>query len=413
LNVLHLNQSDIGGGAAIAAYRLHQGLRRTGVDSRLLVPGAKLKEETTTVLAPMSLAERALFKLTFKLAPNNTNLLRSWKILKMPAYQKADIIHLHNLHTGLYFNYLTIPRITREKPVVFTLHDMWGFTGHCAYSYECERWRQGCGRCPHPETYPAVQWDNTAIEHYLKKRAYAKSRLVVVTPSRWLSQLAQKSILGRFPIHTIPYGIDTDVYRPVDKADARRQLGLPPEKVIIMFGCADLNDSRKGMDFLLRVLENLPVGIKDEIVLYAMGREFSSWPKIPGIRTMHAGYVESDEAKVKCYSAADIFVSTARADNLPLVLQESLACGTPLLSTDVGGVSDLVRDDITGFTVPVGDVNKMIGSLVELVQNIGLRQKMAMQCRRIAVEEYGLVAMARKYECLYESLLRSGSGGTL
>ncbi len=405
MNVLHLNQSDIHGGAAIAAYRLHQGLRRLNVNSRLLVPEAKLKEETTTVLPPMTLAERALFAMTRRWAPNNTNLLRSRKLLKTPAYQQADVIHLHNLHTGLYFNYLTIPRITREKPTVFTLHDMWSFTGHCAFSYDCQRWQEGCGQCPYPETYPAVQWDNTAIEWLLKQIVYTHSKLTIITPSRWLSALAKKSLLSQFPIHTIPYGIDTQVYRPLDKAASRHQLGLPQDKTILMFGCADLADFRKGMDLLVKVLETLPSPIKRTLVLYAMGKESTALPEIAGIKTIQGGFVEGDAEKVLRYSAADIFLSTTRADNLPLVLQESLACGIPLFSTDVGGVSDLVRDGVTGFTAPIENIKAMAARLLELIQNNELRRNMAEHCRHIAMEEYALEIIARKHKVLYETLL--------
>jgi glycosyltransferase involved in cell wall biosynthesis len=405
LNVLHLNQSDLAGGAAIAAYRLHHGLRRAGVDSRLLVPEAVLPEETTTVLAPMSLAERILLKLTFKFAPNNTNLLRSWKILKTPAYRQADVVHLHNLHTGLYFNYLTLPRLTREKPVVFTLHDMWAFTGHCAFSYDCARWRHGCGQCPYPETYPAVQWDNTAIEWLLKNGVYARSRLTIITPSRWLSALAGQSMLSRFPIHTIPYGIDVETYRPLDQAECRRQLGLPRDKIVLMFGCADLHDSRKGMDLLVRLLTNLPTETKAQLILFAMGRGASLPPEIGGIALVQAGYVASDEDKAKCYSAADLFISTTRADNLPLVLQESLACGTPMLASDVGGVGDLVRPGLTGFTAPPDDLATMAARLLDLIQNTDLRREMAARCRQVAVAEYAVASIAQRHQELYASLL--------
>jgi glycosyltransferase involved in cell wall biosynthesis len=407
MNVLHLNQSDIGGGAAIAAYRLHHALRQLGVDSRLLVPSATLSEETTTILPPMSLTERILFKLTFPVAPNNTNILRTWKIPKMDAYQKADVINFHNLHTGLFFNYLSIPRITREKPVVFTLHDMWSFTGHCTYSYDCERWLQGCGKCPYPETYPAVQWDNTAIEWWLKKQVYSRSRLTIVTPSQWLSNLARKSSLGRFPIHTIPNGIDTDIYRPMDKAASRQQLGLPADGVILMFGCADLQDFRKGMDLLVRLLQALPEKLKSGLVLYAMGHDSSGLHDIAGIRTIRAGYVEDDGQKARCYSAADIFISTTRADNLPLVLLESLACGTPLLVSRVGGTSDVVRDGMTGFAVPPDDESGLLGRLVELIQNTQLRGEISARCRQVALEEYASAAIAQKYAALYESLIQS------
>ncbi len=404
MKVLHLNQSDIEGGAAIAAYRLHEGLNRIGVDSRLLVPGAKLHEETTSLMPPMSIAERAFFKLTFKVLPMHTNILRTWKIFDSPAYREADVVNFHNLHTGLYFNYLTIPRFTQENPVVFTLHDMWSFTGHCSYSYDCERWRSGCGACPYPQTYPAMQWDHSALEHWLKKRVYAKSKLTIVTPSRWLSGLARESILGRFPVHTIPNGLDTDLYSPMDRSEARRQLGLPLDRVVLMFGCADLKDARKGMDLLVEVLKTLPAETKQRVMLYAIGHAAEGLAETTGIATKMAGYVAGDRDKARAYSAADIFISTARADNLPLVLQESMACGTPMAAYDVGGIGDVVRQGVTGFTAPMGDLEGLRQRLMELIENPALRGEMAMACRKIALAEYGLTRTAEKYRELYANL---------
>jgi glycosyltransferase involved in cell wall biosynthesis len=404
--VLHLNQSDVAGGAAIAGHRLHQGLRRIGVDSRLLVPESVLHEPTTTVVPPMSLAERVFFKLTARALPNNTNILRTRRIPGLPEFRAADVVNLHNLHTGLYFNYLMLPRFTRAKPVVFTLHDMWGFTGHCSYSLDCERWREHCGKCPYPEMYPSVHWDNTAIERWLKRRTYAKSDLTIVAPSRWLSGLARESILGRFPVHTIPYGLDTKIYRPRDRAESRRRLGLPAGKKVLLFGCADLNEPRKGMALLLQVLGGLPPDLKENMVLYAMGRGSAAVQAAVGIETIQAGYIEDEETKACAYSAADLFISTTLADNLPLVLQESLACGTPMLATDVGGVADLVRHGVTGFTGRPDRPEELRNLLAELLRHDELRGEMSAQCRQIAVDEYGLEQVARQYADLYESLRR-------
>jgi glycosyltransferase involved in cell wall biosynthesis len=413
MKVLHLNQSDIGGGAAIAAQRLQEGLRRLGVDSRLLAPTSVLHEETTTVLPPMSIGERIFFKLTRRVLPNFTNILRTRKIFDLPVYRHADVVHFHNLHTGLFFNYLMIPRFTREKPVVFALHDMWAFTGHCSYSLDCERWRRNCGKCPYPEMYPAVQWDNTAIELWLKKRVYAKSRLTIVTPSRWLSDLARQSILGRFPVHTIPYGLDTKIYQPMDRAEARRRLGLPMDKTVLLFACAYLNEPRKGMDLLLQLLRHLPEEIKKNTVLYALGNGSEALQDLVGISTIRAGYVQKDEDKVCAYSAADVFIATTLADNLPLVLQESLACGTPMLATEVGGVSDVVRHGVTGFVAPPERVDELGRFLLELITNHGLRREMSVRCREVAVADYDLEKQAQKYRDVYEGLLAEGDGKTV
>jgi len=161
------------------------------------------------------------------------------------------------------------------------------------------------------------------------------------------------------------------------------------------------------MDILVQLLKSLPEEIKKNTTLLAMGRGGSSLSEITGIPIVQAGYVESDEEKARCYSAADIFISTARADNLPLVLQESLACGTPMLATRVGGCTDVVREGVTGFTVSPDDLTGMMNRLVELIQNTTVRLAMAERCRRLAVEDYAMKAIAQKHATLYESLIPS------
>jgi glycosyltransferase involved in cell wall biosynthesis len=249
-----------------------------------------------------------------------------------------------------------------------------------------------------------VQWDNTAIERWLKDRTYARSKLTVIAPSRWLAGLARESILGRFPVHHLPYGIDTDVYRPSDRAAARRELALPPDKTVLMFGCAQLSETRKGMDLLVELLRALPEAVRAHCVLLTLGRPFPGLAELVALPTVQAGYVEDDTRKAAIYAAADIFISTTRADNLPLVLQESLACGTPMLATDVGGVGDIVRDGVTGFLVPPDRPVELAARLAELAGGENLRREMALRCRQIAVEEYGLEAVARRHLELYESL---------
>jgi glycosyltransferase involved in cell wall biosynthesis len=219
-----------------------------------------------------------------------------------------------------------------------------------------------------------------------------------------LSGLAREGILGRFPVHTIPYGIDTEVYRPLDKANCRAALGLPQDKVILAFMSAHLGDARKGADLLLQMLQALPPAIKQKVVLCAIGRKAETWSEIDGVAAVQTGYLERDEEKIRCFAAADVVICTTRADNLPLVLLESLACGTPMLAFDVGGVVDLVRDGMTGFTAPANDVAGLATHLVTLIENSELRRTMAARCRLIAVQEYAAADIAKRYAELYASL---------
>lgn len=404
MKVLHINQSDISGGAAIAGYRLHQSLLAQNIDSQLLVGQAKLKSDRIIPVKQKRRLENQLSRLSRYLGLNYLHLVSSFDIPKYEFYQEADILNFHNLHTG-YFNYLTIHNLTKNKPAVFTLHDMWSFTGHCAYSYDCDRWKSGCGNCPYPQTYPVIQRDNTRCEWKLKNWIYERSNLVIAAPSKWLTQQAKQSILNRFAIHHIPYGIDTKAYQPIDSERCRHILDVPNNKKVLMFGAANLKDSRKGGDLLVEALIKLPKSLKAETVLLTFGYGGETISNAVGIKTIDLGYVSSDRLKAIAYSAADLFIFPTRADNLPLVLQESMACGTPMVSFKIGGVPDLVRHKVTGYLATPEDADDFCQGIIQLLEDNSLREKMSQNCRTIALDEYSLELQSKKYLEIYQKIL--------
>ena len=405
MKILQINQSDIVGGAAIAAYRLHQGLLNQGIDSKLLVGSVKTDSDRVAVVSRRYRIENQLIRFTYRLGLNYINLVSSFDIPQHSFYKETDIINFHNLHTG-YFNYLAISKLTETKPAIFTLHDMWSFTGHCAYSYNCDRWTIGCGKCPYPDTYPTIKYDNTSLEWKLKDWVYSKSRLTIVTPSKWLSEQAKKSMLNRFPIHHIPYGIDTEAYQPIDAEKCRDILGIAPNKKVLMFGAESLKDSRKGADLLVKALQNLPEALKSEILLLTLGNGSEKTTDLVAIPTLNLGYVSSDRLKSIAYSAADLFIFPTRADNLPLVLQESMACATPMVSFKIGGVADLVRPGITGYLAQPEDIQDFSNGIVQLLEDTELRKNLSDNCRKIAIKEYSLELQAKRYIELYKQVLR-------
>ncbi|NMG05957.1 glycosyltransferase family 4 protein [Brasilonema sp. UFV-L1] len=403
MNILHINQSDISGGAAIAGYRLHQGLLAQGIDSRLLVGRVETSSDRIASVPRKYRTEKQLLRITSRLGFNYLNHISSFDIPKHSFYKNADVLNFHNLHTG-YFNYLAIPLLTENKPAVFTLHDMWSFTGHCAYSYDCDRWKIGCGKCPYPNTYPTIATDNTHLEWKLKNWVYSRSNLTIVTLSHWHTQQVQQSMLNRFPVHHIPNGIDTEAYQPLDTQQCRSLLGIPTSKKVLMFGAESLKDSRKGGDLLLKALQNLPASLKAETVLLTIGNAGEAISEAVGIATLNLGYVSSDRLKSIAYSAADLFIFPTRADNLPLVLQESMACGTPMVSFKIGGVCDLVRPHITGYLATPEDADDFCCGIVKLLEDESLRDRIRQNCRAIALEEYTLELQAKRYIQLYHHL---------
>jgi glycosyltransferase involved in cell wall biosynthesis len=408
MKVLHINQSDIAGGAAIAGYRLHQGLLAQGIDSRLLVGTVKTSSDRVAATPSKPSVEREIFRLTNRLGLNYLNVISSFDIPKHSFYKEADILNFHNLHTG-YFNYLVIPLLTENKSAIFTLHDMWSFTGHCAYSYDCNRWKMGCGKCPYPEVQPYVYRDNTHLEWKLKNWVYSRSNLTIVTVSRWLTEQAKQSMLNRFPIHHIPYGIDTEAYQPLEAEQCRSLLGIPTGKKVLMFGAESLKDSRKGSDLLLKALFSLPESLKAETVLLTLGNDGEAISEAAGMATLNLGYVSSDRLKAVAYSAADLFIFPTRADNLPLVLQESMACGTPMVSFKIGGVPDLVRPGVTGYLATPEDAQDFCNGIVQLLEDEALRDRMSQNCRAIALAEYPLELQAQRYIELYRQAMQNSS----
>lgn len=403
MKILHINQCDIIGGAAIAGYRLHQALLKQSINSRLLVEVKKVESDRIAVVTRKPRIENQIFRFSWKLGFHYVHIVNSFDIPKHPFYQAADILNFHNLH-GNYFNYLAIPKLTKEKPAVYTLHDMWSFTGHCAYSYDCDRWKIGCGKCPYPDTYPSVNMDNTHIEWKLKNWVYSKSNLAIVTPSKWLTEQVKQSMLNRFEIHHIPYGIDTEAYQPLDRELCRKVLGIPTNKTVLMFGSVSVKDPRKGGDLIVKALQNLPASLKGEIVLLTIGNDSESIAEEVGIESFPLGYVSSDRLKSIAYSAADLFIFPTRADNLPLVLQESMACGTPIVSFKIGGVPDLVRPGITGYLAAAENVQDFCNGIMEVIEDRNLRAYMSEQCRVIALKEYNLELQAKRYIQIYEKL---------
>jgi glycosyltransferase involved in cell wall biosynthesis len=408
MKILHINQSDISGGAAIAGYRLHHGLLQEGLDSSVLVRNAETKDERIALIPRFEKLENLIFRLTWRLGLNFIHHIGSFKTLNHRFFCDADILNFHNLHSST-FSYLAISALTTTKPAVFTLHDMWSFTGHCAYSYDCDRWKTGCGKCPYPDAYPAIQRDNTRLEWTLKNWVYERSHLTIVAPSRWLAEQAQRSMLNRFPIHHIPNGVETNLYRPLDPVQCKAVLGIPATKRVLMFGADKLGDLRKGADLLIKALQGLPNSLKSELLLLTFGNSGDAIAKAADMEVFNLGYIGGDRMKAIAYSAADLFLFPTRADNLPLVLQESMACGTPMVSFKVGGVPDLVRPGVTGYLANPEDIKDFQDGILELLKDPDLRTQMGQNCREIALQEYSLDLQIRRYLDLYEQMLNQKS----
>lgn len=319
----------------------------------------------------------------------------SFGVVADPWFRNSEIVQLHNTH-GSYFSHSALPLLSKRRPVVWFLHDMWPFTGHVTYSYDCDRWLHGCISCPYVGEYARLPRDTASMLWRWKRFVYARSRLTIVTPSKWLGRLAGSSpLLGRFPVHVVPNGVDLERFRPQDRRAARTRLGLDPDRPTVLFAGADLADRRKGGALLVDAMSRL----ERDVQLVAAGGA-----GVPGLDATPLG-VLSEERMADAYAAADVYVLPTRADNFPNTAIESLACGTPVVAFSVGGVPEVVRHLETGYLAPPEDAGALADGLRKLLDDHELRARLGAKARAVAEAEFSIEQQARGLADLYRSLL--------
>jgi glycosyltransferase involved in cell wall biosynthesis len=325
----------------------------------------------------------------------------SFGVLTDPWFRGSDVVQLHNLH-GSYFSFTALPALSRRRPVVWQLHDQWAMTGHVAYSLDCERWRTGCGSCPYLGEYPRLQRDTTALLWRLKDLVYRRSTLSLVVPSRWMADLVARSpLLRRFDTRYIPTGIDIDVFRPASREEARRRFGLPADRRIVFFAAAHLNERRKGLHLLVDALGRLAE--PPLLVVAGTGSVGTA------VESRSLGTISDESVLADAYRAADLFVVPTLADVLTQTAPEAIACGTPCVAFDRGGVVDVVRHLETGYQARFADVEDFARGISTLLADDELLERLRRRCREVAEEEFAVAVQVGRYAALYEELAERGA----
>jgi glycosyltransferase involved in cell wall biosynthesis len=400
------------GGAAVGATRLADGLIDAGHDVwRVLAAsndhkGGRWRAE---VLPAMPRPLKALARLPAAASRLRAHVYPRLSLGHLEAALeriRPDVINVHNLHSardrGLSLEH--VARCARRAPTVWTLHDMWSFTGRCAHAKECTRYLTGCdASCPTPDEYPALEPARIAGEWQRRQRLLGGSLpLTAVCPSRWLTDLARRGLWRGRRVEHIPYGLPLGSYRVHPRAEARRALGLGVQGSIALAGAMSLSDPFKGIATLFGAIRR----VRRPFTLLVMGSGAAP-TDIPGVTVVNLGRVDSPIFQSLVFSAADLYVHPANQDNLPFIVLEAIACGTPVLATRVGGVPDAVRPDVTGWLVEPADPEALARGLDEAlarVEQVDLRAR----CRAVAEAEYGQERQAARYVELFEELLRAG-----
>ncbi len=413
MKILHINKTDSGGGASVAAMRIHQALLSVGADSHLLVerkfgnnPNVQAVGQGRAYnveafcrfvyerLRIFPYETDSLIRYNFSIA--NTGI----SIKDHPLVKEADVINFHWINQGFLSLHGIEDVFSLRKPVIWTLHDMWPFTGGCHYAGNCLEFNEHCGYCPMLKNRNRDDFSSQVFKR--KKTIYSKSNLTIVTCSNWLNTLARNSSLLRtHPVYTIPNPIDTEIFVNKDKQQCRHALGLPLDKKLILFGAANVFDPRKGFRYLEEALtilqENFPQMSKNiEIVTFgkAKHRYELDYP-------IHSfDYVNSTETLVKLYNSADMFILPSLQDNLPNTVVESLCCGTPVIGFRTGGIPEIISHNETGFLADVKNSLSLANGIYNLLFSVpqGIRKE--------AVERYSNETVAQQYLEVYEKAIK-------
>ncbi len=423
---LIVSTSDIGGGAAIAGYRLHEGLRRMGRESGMLVREKLSSDEAVVVWGERSDAEAARWdaltndlRLRARTALSTTYFSLPWPgedVAGHAMVKAAEVIHLH------WVGHFVSPEGLRAllqtgKPVIWTLHDERAFTGGCHYAAGCEGFLQGCEACPQlREGWRAIPERALALSQACLSGV---PKPVIVAPSRWLAEEARRSALfSECRVECIPYGLDLEVFKASDRRKTRAFFGLPEEALVILIGAQSLAEPRKGFDLVRRAIdmvladEAMAGAVKAGRVVFAAYGQSGETLRETRLPLVLLGEQATAEEMARVLSASDLFVCPSREDNLPNTVMEAMACGVPVLGANVGGIPDMIEDWRNGRLVAPNDGEALGVALLEMIREPAIWAGWGVEARRKCEAEYGLERQAAAYAELYEEVLvAAGSRG--
>lgn len=415
LKILHINKNDSGGGAAVAALRIHRALRAVGAESKLLVLTKRSEDAHTYALGKGTfhtlkchyhfIAERLNFlkdekdvTLRYAFSPASTG----FDISQHPLVLEADIIHLHWINQG-FLSLASLDKLFKlKKPIVWTLHDMWPFTGGCHYAGSCMEYNEHCGYCPFLRKPAKKDLSNRIFLR--KKKIYSNTGLTAVACSKWLRSLSsESSLFQNLNVASIPNAIDTCQFRPLDKTLCREALKLPTDKKLVLFGAANLLDVRKGFRYLIEALniikENFPT-LSSKIELVVFGKLKDDICKQIPFEIHNMKFITDTEKLVMIYNSADAFLLPSLQDNLPNTVMESMACQTPVVGFRIGGVPEMVVHEKTGF---LAEARNSLSLATGLYQTLFLNDatQMGLAARDRVVELYSEKVVAQQYLNIY------------
>jgi len=423
--ILQVSTVDSAGGAERVASNLLQAYRTMGYPTSLVVGYKRGNDSDVLEMSrekSQEIGSRIRRKIDSLLGLEDFEYPEAWQILD---HQSPDIIQCHNLH-GNYFDLRALPWLSRQAPVVLLLHDAWLLSGHCAHSFDCERWKTGCGSCPDLTIYPPLSHDGTGFNWRRKRRIFQHTRFYVATPSQWLMDKVNESILKPFVQETriIPNGVDLSVFKIANRSEVRLKVGLPQDAFILLFsGYSVRNNPWKDYKTLRAAIEIVGRENKSRnIILIILGEE-APVENVGSVQIQSFSKQLRQDTMAEYYQAADIYVHSSKVDTFPNSILESLACGTAVIASSVGGIPEQVKglswnlerdrelsnvfdaDAATGYLVPPANPEHLAKAILYLQESPELLIQLGRNAARDAEQRFGLDRQARAFLDWYSTIL--------
>ncbi len=396
MKILQIGTNDYIGGAAVISYSIKNELERRGHITSMFV-SSKTSNDVNIFTMPQKI--HRYFQM---LLSNDIDLSATDWIINTKEFKETDVVHIHNLH-GWYFNLKTLEKISKLKPVVWTLHDMWSITPHCAHSYECEL-KDGFYQCPSLDSYPRITWHNEKYLTRKKREIYNNSKLNIVVPSVWLKNKVEQSVLKDKEIDLIYNGINENIFMKYDQVESRKKLNLLLDKKIILFmSDGGKNNEFKGWDFVIKIIEKYKDN--NDILFVCLGGKENGYDSV-NKNLLFIPKITNKEVLSRYFSASDVLLYPSLADNCPLVILEAMACGLPIVTFKVGGISELVEHLKNGYVANYKNNDDLIKGVQFVLNLTNIEIEIIREESRLKIiNNFTTSKMVDQYERLYQDVI--------
>lgn len=409
MNILHINSHDLHG-ARFNGYDMQQVIS-TEHNIEMAVWNKSSLNDNVHAIPPKNILLKSVTNLLITLTARlgfDRLFGYAFELLSRKNYfKKADIIHLHLIHNYTNFSILSLPKLNRNKPTVWTLHDPWAFTGGCEHSFDCEKWMTGCSSpCPHPRITSFLKRYTPFFHWRLKKYIYKRSDITLIVASQWMMDKVKISpLLKHLPCHLIPFGIDINLFKQRDKLTARKALGIKANHKVIAFRDPGLKmDKFKGMKWLFEALKLLHLDTSTTLLIFQDGSGFDILSdKFHIIKT---GWINGNEM-VEALSAADVFLMPSVQESFGLMAIEAMSCSLPVIVFEGSALPLIIKAPLGGIAVPSKNSKALAKAIALLLNDDEIRLKMSKQARALVESEYSDSLYMNKHLEVYNEVIKN------